>query len=178
MRSSKLSTREPFPEPPQVHPATHNEGKARTADQELVALLRLGAVEWNRSFETLNPKAIDLSGTTSARPTFSAGLRGANLLGADLSGVDLYQANFSGARLNGAFLDSASSTRANLSKANLHEAQLFETVFADVDLSAVTGLETCRHMGPRRCKGPAVCLWRFCVAWVSLIRSLAICHPC
>jgi hypothetical protein len=156
----EVVTREP--EPPQSTPQIT--GKARTADQELVALLRLGAVEWNRSFETLNRKAIDLSG--------------ANLFGADLSGVDLYQANFSGARLNGAFLDFANFTRANLSKANLHEAQLFETVFADVDLSAVTGLETCRHMGPRRCKGPAVCLWRFCVAWVFLIRSLTICHPC
>ncbi|HEV7910170.1 MAG TPA: pentapeptide repeat-containing protein [Methylocella sp.] len=168
-------TREP--EPPQSTPQIT--GKARTADQELVALLRLGAVEWNRSFETLNRKAIDLSGANLGEANlFGAGLRGANLFGADLSGVDLYQANFSGARLNGAFLDFANFTRANLSKANLHEAQLFETVFADVDLSAVTGLETCRHMGPRRCKGPAVCLWRFCVAWVFLIRSLTICHPC
>jgi hypothetical protein len=32
--------------------------------------------------------------------------------------------------------------------ANLHKAQLFETVLADVNLSGITGLETCGHRGP------------------------------
>ena len=55
--------------------------------------------------------------------------------------ADLSRANLSGAlaaNLNGAIL----------SGANFHEVLLHETVLADVDLSAVTGLETCQHRGP------------------------------
>jgi len=189
------------------------------ADQELVALLRLGAVEWNRSFEMLNRKAIDLIGANlfganlgaadligadllgvnlggvnlgganlggaylsganldganldganldganlvranlDGANLTGANLDGANLIGADLHGADLseaqlsgaylYGANLSGAQLSRAYLAVANLTGAHLTGANFHEVQLFETVLADVNLSAVTGLETCRHLGP------------------------------
>jgi TIR domain/Pentapeptide repeats (8 copies) len=77
-----------------------------------------------------------------------ADLSGAQLSGAQLSGAYLYGANLSGAQLSRAYLAVANLTGAHLSGANFHEVQLFETVLGNVDLSAVTGLETCRHLGP------------------------------
>jgi uncharacterized protein YjbI with pentapeptide repeats len=64
---------------------------------------------------------------------FRAYLLGANLRGTHLSGVVLHWANLSGADLTGA---------------NFYHALLYETVLGDVDLSTVTGLETCQHSGP------------------------------
>src|SRR6266516_4088616 len=51
----------------------------------------------------------------------------------DLNGVSLRFANLSEAILNGT---------------NLGYAQLWHTIFGDVDLSTVTGLETVRYLGP------------------------------
>ncbi len=147
------------------------------ADEKIVALIRQGAVEWNRSFEKLNRRAMDLSGAglsgakltkanranlngahlsrahlgqanLSGANLFGANLHGANLFGADLLWAQFIGADLSGANLCEAALIWANLARANLSGANFHKAQLFETVLADVDLSAVTGLETCRHEGP------------------------------
>jgi uncharacterized protein YjbI with pentapeptide repeats len=97
-----------------------------------------------------------------------ADLREANLYGADLSGADLHQANLSGANLHrvnlyqanlgranliGADLSGATLTRATLGGADLTRADLTGantgwTMFGDVDLSAVRGLETVQHQGP------------------------------
>jgi uncharacterized protein YjbI with pentapeptide repeats len=77
-----------------------------------------------------------------------ADLSRANLSRASLIGTNLTIAVLSEANLSGADLIWANLTRANLSGANFHEVRLLETVFANVDLSAVTGLETCRHTGP------------------------------
>ena len=106
---------------------------APMADQKLVALLRQGAAEWNRSVEKLRRGPFDLD-----EEGYKPDLSGANLLLADLSGANLSGPNLSFANLASAYLKGA----------NLHKVHLFETVLANVDLSAVTGLETCRHLGP------------------------------
>jgi uncharacterized protein YjbI with pentapeptide repeats len=91
-----------------------------------------------------------------------ARLEGADLTGADLTGAPLIDANLSRANLEGANVD-ANLSRANLSRANLRhvnlsgaalggailsKARLFKTVFGDVDLANVIGLDTCNHLGP------------------------------
>jgi uncharacterized protein YjbI with pentapeptide repeats len=83
----------------------------------------------------------------------SANLRGANLSradlsGADLSGADLSDADLSGADLRDADLRGAYLSEADLSGANLSGARCGGTVFADVDLSTVKGLDSVRHSGP------------------------------
>ena len=123
------------------------------AHKNQVVLLRQGVSEWNAWRKESN-RVIDLR---------EANLRGANLRGADLNGADLGGANLGGAdlglanlvvadlggaNLGGADLGLANLNGANLHRANLQEAQLYATVLGDVDLSAVTGLETCQHDGP------------------------------
>ena len=65
-------------------------------------------------------------------------LRGANLSTANLTGANLFKADLTGANLNGA----------NLNGANLSSAELGYTVFADVDLSQVKGLDAVIHHAP------------------------------
>ncbi|MEI6847929.1 MAG: toll/interleukin-1 receptor domain-containing protein [Chlorobiaceae bacterium] len=82
-----------------------------------------------------------------------ANLSGANLSCADLSNADLRFANLSNANLSGAYLrtadlSGANLSGANLSGANLDEATLYSTIFANVDLSNVKGLDTVKHLGP------------------------------
>jgi hypothetical protein len=97
-----------------------------------------------------------------------ANLRGADLRHADLSGAILYQAHLSGADLREANLSGADLRQADLSQANLSGAELNwadlggvdlsgadvsqsiveRTIFADLDLSTVQGLETVQHEGP------------------------------
>jgi hypothetical protein len=67
-----------------------------------------------------------------------ASLRGARLDGADLRDADL----------RGAYLDRANLLGANVSGADVSGILLFETLFINTDLTAVRGLETCRHYGP------------------------------
>jgi uncharacterized protein YjbI with pentapeptide repeats len=83
----------------------------------------------NTSLFAANLHDADLHGALSAY----ADLRGADLRGADLSGASLFRANLSDAVLSGA---------------DLSRTYLGETVFGDVDLSGVIGLETCDHAGP------------------------------
>jgi uncharacterized protein YjbI with pentapeptide repeats len=77
-----------------------------------------------------------------------ANLREANLREANLSGADLREANLREADLSKADLSEANLSKANLSKANVTSAVLLWTVFGDVDLTSVIGLETCEHRGP------------------------------
>lgn len=104
---------------------------------------------------------------------YAANLNGANLYRANLSGARLSFADLSGARLSFANLKNASliSTNlnqttlnkaslrytdlaqaifksTNLNEANLHNAIIGWTVFGDLDLRTVKGLETIRHRGP------------------------------
>jgi hypothetical protein len=66
----------------------------------------------------------------------------------DLSHAHLIDANLSRANLFRADLRDANLRRASLSGTELTKARLSETIFADVDLTNVIGLETCIHYGP------------------------------
>jgi Pentapeptide repeats (8 copies)/TIR domain len=83
----------------------------------------------------------------------NAHLPGANLRGSDLTEALLFDADLKGADLRSAnltwaHLTGAKLTLANLSGANLRGAILYETIFTNVDLTNVTGLDTCEHAGP------------------------------
>jgi len=82
-----------------------------------------------------------------------ANLSGANLSGADLSGADLRRAGLRGADLRGAELTGADLRKAglrgaDLRGANVERAMVGRSVFADVDLSEVKGLDMVKHHGP------------------------------
>lgn len=97
-----------------------------------------------------------------------ANLEGADLRKADLEGTNLCRANLKEANLEETNLFMANLTEAELSGANLTEAELFttnltsailknacfnrtvfyETIFANIDLSGVIGLEECNFYGP------------------------------
>jgi Pentapeptide repeats (8 copies)/TIR domain len=91
----------------------------------------------------------DLGNANLSRAVLSvADLNKANLSSVDLSGADLSWANLIGADLSGADLGGANLSGTDLRGANFHEVRLLETVLANVDLSTVTGLETCKQQGP------------------------------
>ena len=100
---------------------------------------------------------IRLTNLTFANLIF-ANLSGADLSGADLSFTTLSYADLTFANLTVAKLISADLSKTNLSKANLSKANLSFanftdtligwTVFGNVDLSQVVGLETIRHQDP------------------------------
>ena len=87
-----------------------------------------------------------------------ADLRRADLRDADLRGADLYRALLYRADLSGAQMMGSDLRRTNLSWARLHAtkldqaklngARLRETVFINVNLTNVIGLESCQHHGP------------------------------
>ena len=119
------------------------------ANDEDLARIRQGVAAWNDWRAQNRERPVDLGG---------ADLRGVNLYRADLRGVNLYRAylhhaelsraNLDEANFTGADLGEANFTGADLRRANLRRAILYETVFANVDLSAMQGLETCQHAGP------------------------------
>jgi hypothetical protein len=76
-----------------------------------------------------------------------ANLSGADLSKANLTNANLSAADLSGADLSGAGLRKANLTGASLKGANLENARLGATIFGDVDLTGVTGLEQCIHDG-------------------------------
>jgi uncharacterized protein YjbI with pentapeptide repeats len=91
----------------------------------------------------------DLNYTLLSHANLSrANLSRADLLSADLSRANLQHATLQYADLRGAHLNDALMNRVSLSGADLFGARLFETIFTDVDLSSVIGLETCEHEGP------------------------------
>lgn len=91
-----------------------------------------------------NLRAADLGGANlRATDLGRANLRAANLRRANLSEANLRRANLRRANLGGANLRAA-----NLHRANLAEANLGNTVFANVDLREVSGLDSCYHRGP------------------------------
>ncbi|MEL6224720.1 MAG: toll/interleukin-1 receptor domain-containing protein [Cyanobacteria bacterium J06627_8] len=75
-------------------------------------------------------------------------LNDANLTGAYLNGAGLGDADLNGANLTGANLAGAYLTGADLGGANLGNAILGETIFGNVNLTTVKGLDSCRHYGP------------------------------
>jgi hypothetical protein len=139
---------------------------------------KVGVREWNRrrdgeeSIPSLHAAVLigaylskaDLIGANFSGACLSgANLSGANLSGASLSGAnlteaDLHWANLSdadlsaadlaGANLSGACLYGANLRLASLSEASFEKCECWLTVFADVDLSTVRGLNSVNHGGP------------------------------
>ena len=104
------------------------------ANPEHLAAVKQGAAKWNawrREHPDVQP---DLNGADLERSDLeAANLRRASLIEAHLRGALLIRTNFNVADLNGA---------------DLSGTDLLSTSFGDCDLSAVVGLEECRHLGP------------------------------
>jgi hypothetical protein len=84
---------------------------------------------------------------------FRADLARTNLVDADLIGADLSDANLTGAHLDRANLFEANLCGANLCWTHLDQTRLTDayvgnTVFAELDLSGVVGLDLINHIGP------------------------------
>jgi uncharacterized protein YjbI with pentapeptide repeats len=77
-----------------------------------------------------------------------ADLRDATLLRADLRDATLSGTKMSGTNLSFADLSGTNLSGADLRGANLTQVALLETIFANVDLASVIGLDTCVHEGP------------------------------
>ncbi|MGA3372062.1 MAG: toll/interleukin-1 receptor domain-containing protein [Terracidiphilus sp.] len=140
------------------------------ANPEHLAKLKEGVEVWNRwrernpvmrgNFESLAPIIRFLAGTWRwALPKRAlwelkdvdlreANLSGAVLGGANLARTDLRRADLSWACLCAADLRGADLSTANLDSADLTNARVGNTIFANVDLSGVKGLETVSHEGP------------------------------
>ena len=83
------------------------------------------------------------------RATFKGtDLRDADLIGSDLWEADLGGADLGGANLRSANLSAASLIGTDLREANLGEATIGWTIFANIDLRSVKGLNTVKHDGP------------------------------
>jgi hypothetical protein len=119
------------------------------ANQDQLDILKQGVQAWNKwRAENLGTR-IDLSV--------------ANLTNADLSRINFFSANLTNANLTNTNLNRAILTDSNLTNANLIDANfnrasigytdlsrsyLGYTIFGDIDLSTVKGLETVKHRGP------------------------------
>jgi hypothetical protein len=86
----------------------------------------------------------DLLGAT----LLGAKLRGANLREANLRAFHLSMADLRGANLSGANLGGATLTLVTLARADLTNATCGNTIFTEVDLSGVKGIDSIIHGGP------------------------------
>jgi len=75
-------------------------------------------------------------------------LRDATFHGADLSDATLHRANLSGADLSEARLLFADFSDATLHQTDLRAASILKTVFGNLDLREVKGLDAMKHRGP------------------------------
>ncbi len=132
-----------------------------------------GIAEWNRrrqaSEQIPDLRETDLRGASM----IEANLNDADLSGADLRDADLTRANLNsanlgrsqlsraslmwaslidarleGANLNGTGLRGANLIRTRLNDANLSGARCILTVFTNIDLSEIQGLDSIQHLGP------------------------------
>jgi hypothetical protein len=134
------------------------------ANEEHLERLKKGVHFWNQWREEYPEIKPDLSDADLS----GADLSGADLSGADLTGVDFIRAHLSGAHLSwanlfvanlsGADLTGVNLTGANLTRtdlfaphlppADLSRARIGYTVFGNVNLSTVRGLDTIEHTRP------------------------------
>ena len=135
------------------------------ANQEHLDILKQGVDIWN-AWKNKNSKrtSIDLSGANLSKTFLHhadlsyINLSGANLAGANLAGANLNNTNLNNADLSGTDLAGANLTEgwligtdlsgANLSLADLSRVLVQATIFGNIDLRLVKGLETIDHRGP------------------------------
>jgi len=98
-----------------------------------------GAILSGANFSRADLSLADLTGANLTKANFS----GATLLSAYLTETDLTEADFSGADLTEAILIAAT-----LSGTNFNQARTSWTIFVDLDLRTVKGLETIIHERP------------------------------
>jgi hypothetical protein len=97
----------------------------------------------------VNLASADLSHANLSYACLSdANLWKTNLRDANLSWASLFHAFLGEANLREADLAETNFTWANLHGANMEKAHLSQTIFGDVDLSEVQGLETLQHWRP------------------------------
>jgi uncharacterized protein YjbI with pentapeptide repeats len=112
------------------------------------AILREGDFPW-ADFTVANLKSADLTEARLNSSTLSsADLEGADLSRAELIGASLTYTRLRNAKLNQANLQGVIFQSAYLDGSDLTEATAKHTVFADVDLSSVKGLESVSHQAP------------------------------
>src|SRR2546421_4218559 len=113
------------------------------ANQKHLYILKQGVAAWSEWREANSDVRPDFSKATLARANLSgADLSHAHLNGADLSHAYLVGANLSETDLIGADLGFATLRSADLTGAELSGAVVWSTIFADVDLHQVKGLDT------------------------------------
>jgi uncharacterized protein YjbI with pentapeptide repeats len=130
-------------------------GGAAVAHNEHVRRLKQGIGVWNTwrarvpTLGVLDLRDANLNSTNLSGANLSGAiLRDAVLDGANLGSAQLFGTDLRGAALHGAHLGSAVLSGAILRDADLTNATLIETILANLDLTSVIGLETCRHYGP------------------------------
>src|SRR6266496_3448805 len=123
-------------------------------EADLKGAILSGANLYGADLRGATLSSASLSNAYLAHATLSgANLYGADLKGATLSGASLINANLADARLKEvnfwrANLNGANLSGANLCGANLCKAEVAWTLFTDMDLSKVEGLEAVQHYGP------------------------------
>ena len=138
-----------------------NEANLSRGDQWEMEIANLSGEDLGEAYMT--------SGVQLSRTNFSwaklcntnlsgADLSEANLTGADLNSANLieallYEVNFDGTNLvktdfSNADLGDAKFHRTNLNKADFTNVKMERTIFLDVDLSVVKGLDSVLHRGP------------------------------
>lgn len=115
-----------------------------------VSIIKKGAKTWNEwRFAGKRNRRPDLSGATlSFVDLRAANLSFANLSSAKLALSTLDRTDLRGANLAGALIDGALIRSSDLFGTNFAGADIAASVFADVDLSACTGLDSLNHFGP------------------------------
>src|SRR5215472_9089288 len=117
------------------------------ADQELLKRLLQSSRQgnscqsWNQWYRDHPSELIDLS---------KADLRGTDLRGVDLHDADLSEVNLGDVDLSGSHLVRANLSRADLNRtrlisADLTDAIVFATIFSNIDLRNVRGLDSVEH---------------------------------
>jgi uncharacterized protein YjbI with pentapeptide repeats len=132
------------------HPAIPLDlGGANLSNADLGNADLRGTILSKADLSRANLSEADLSEANLSRADLSyTNLSYADLGGAELFRADLSYADLRGANLSRADLSYVNLSEANLSEANLSSAYLRRTIFGDVDLRTVRGLDIVRHGGP------------------------------
>lgn len=119
------------------------------ANEKHLNVLKQGVEAWNRWREENPEVEPDLSEVAFIGDNLSkANFTKVNLSKAQLWNACLWEANLREVNLKGASLWLTNIHNASFKGAIFENASLFYSVFANVDLSSVSGLDTVRHIGP------------------------------